>query len=159
MSIKALKPARKLHSLVFGGPSCHVFARLYRTLLPVRCARFRSRALRPRLSTGLPLSNIYLKGSNKTSLAYNQARQIRHVSIIFGGLAVMSLLACTGHCFQYAAQDLDPWLCVSVFQRVCSYRNRILIDYIIVKDRVFSRFILVRSVCNIETFYRLHPAD
>jgi len=45
--IKALKPAQKLNGVVFGSLA----------IVAVLIHSFRSTALRPRLSTGLPLSN------------------------------------------------------------------------------------------------------
>jgi hypothetical protein len=77
------------------------------------------------------VEHVCLEGIRQKSLAEDssQAKDTQMVIVNFGSLAIMSLLAWTGYCFRSAAQDVDPWLCVPGFHRVCLCRFPIELYY------------------------------
>jgi hypothetical protein len=69
----------------------HVFGNL---VIMVTAVTLDPLALRPRLSPGLPLSDVLISMccfKNKTDLSFFQARRCANSSLIFGGLAILVL--------------------------------------------------------------------
>jgi len=100
--IQVLKSARKLDYVVSGGLAVMV----------TRSCDVRSMALRPRLSTGLPLSKIFDKVQTKQ--AWLTTRPAKQTTTFYSSAAWRSWLRLRA--------ALDPWLCVPAFRRVCLYR-------------------------------------
>src|SRR5687768_9557651 len=104
-----------------------------------RSCDVRSMALRPRLSTGLPLSKIFDKVQTKQ--AWLTTRPAKQTTTFYSSAAWRSWLRLRA--------ALDPWLCVPAFRRVCLYR--LLTKQIIAIDYVFTLFISAKRAYRFAT--------
>jgi hypothetical protein len=104
-------------------------------------------ALRPRLSTGLPLSNEQMIRFQQNEPGQQPGSRRYSEALIFGSLAILVPLVLDA--FSGARGGaVDPWLCVPVFRRVCGFGY---CQFIITTGAEFTPFVSVIPVYRIET--------